>query len=198
MSKPEQAASGLQSLSGFGTPSPFSQPPKATTATSTQQAPIAGSNMGGYQGQAGQRQERLPGPAALVSGTGSAGFSGMRRGSGHPEKTAVGRSGVFDGGYENGDGFYRRHSVDMGVGIGGGKAPLGAYSPPHGRYPAHGLAGQLNQLRMGASRSGAASPHPLSYDQTAGGLSPSTPTSAGESVGRGVKRGLHSDESDGD
>ncbi|KAJ1942991.1 hypothetical protein FBU59_003038, partial [Linderina macrospora] len=123
----------------------------------------------------------------------------MRRGSGHPEKTAVGRSGVFEGGYEAGDGFYRRHSVDMGVGIGGAKAPIGAYSPPHGRYPAQGLSGQLSQLRMGASRSGAASPHPLSYDQTAGGLSPSTPTSPGSSqTTRGAKRGHQSDESDGD
>ncbi|KAJ1865205.1 hypothetical protein LPJ73_000078 [Coemansia sp. RSA 2703] len=129
--------------------------------------------------------ERLPGPSSFMSGNGpenGGSFSGARRASGMPpEKTPVGRSGVFGDGY-GGDPFYRRHSLDMG-------APMSKsshYSPPRHRLP-HPLQTQQqlqhqhqhqhqhmygNSGRYG-SRSGAASPHPLSIDQTAVGLSSS-------------------------
>ncbi|KAJ1800146.1 hypothetical protein LPJ59_001304, partial [Coemansia sp. RSA 2399] len=115
-------------------------------------------------------------------------FGGGRRGSGYlpPEKTAVGRSGVFDDVYGaggGGDPFYRRHSLDMGVST--------HYSPPRAQYqrspqqppqqPQQQQAGSAGGSPHGlisapgryTSRSGAASPHPLSFDQTANELSPS-------------------------
>ncbi|KAJ2019735.1 hypothetical protein IWW57_005075, partial [Coemansia sp. S610] len=62
--------------------------------------------------------------AYAASPTGAA-----RRGSGMPpEKTPVGRSGVFDDVY-NADPYYRRHSVDMGVPMTG----VSQYSPPRQR-----------------------------------------------------------------
>ncbi|KAJ2695117.1 hypothetical protein H4218_005339 [Coemansia sp. IMI 209128] len=148
--------------------------------------------------------------AYAASPTGAA-----RRGSGMPpEKTPVGRSGVFDDVY-NADPYYRRHSVDMGVPMTG----VSQYSPPRQRFqqtlppqqPAHHQntahvyqPSQLHSQKVGgshgfggpvrfATRSGPGSPHPLSFDQTAGGLSPSRSGSE-----RGMKRPLSNDDEDDD
>ncbi|KAJ2486937.1 hypothetical protein IWW37_005434 [Coemansia sp. RSA 2050] len=139
-----------------------------------------------------------------------------RRGSGMPpEKTPVGRSGVFDEMY-NADPYYRRHSVDMGVPMTG----VSQYSPPRQRFQqtlppqqhqpthhqnsahAYQQQSQLHSQKVGgthgfggparfATRSGPGSPHPLSFDQTAGGLSPSRSGSE-----RGMKRPLSNDDDD--
>ncbi|KAJ2025313.1 hypothetical protein H4S03_008901 [Coemansia sp. S3946] len=140
-----------------------------------------------------------------------------RRGSGMPpEKTPVGRSGVFDEVY-NADPYYRRHSVDMGVPMTG----VSQHSPPRQRFqqtlppqqPAppqlhhhhslhHYQQSQLHTQKLStshgfgapvryATRSGPGSPHPLSIDQTAGGLSPSRSGSD-----RGLKRALADDDDD--
>ncbi|KAJ2743131.1 hypothetical protein GGI20_003982 [Coemansia sp. BCRC 34301] len=150
----------------------------------------------------------------------------LRRGSGMPpEKTPVGRSGVFDEAY-SADPYYRRHSVDMGVPIAGSSQ----YSPPRQRFQqtlpppqqqqqqqlpppqlhhhhslqSHQLQPQLHSQKLSsphgfgapvryATRSGPGSPHPLSFDQTAGGLSPSRSGSD-----RGLKRPLVDNNDDDD
>ncbi|KAJ2823640.1 hypothetical protein FBU31_004218, partial [Coemansia sp. 'formosensis'] len=141
-----------------------------------------------------------------------------RRGSGMPpEKTPVGRSGVFDEVY-NADPYYRRHSVDMGVPMTG----TSQYSPPRQRFQQtlppqqhpqppqlhhhhslhHYQQPSLHTQKLASShgfgapvryatRSGPGSPHPLSFDQTAGGLSPSRSGSD-----RGLKRPLANDDDD--
>ncbi|KAJ2776736.1 hypothetical protein GGI15_004755 [Coemansia interrupta] len=227
MAKPEQATGPkIQQLTGFATSSPFSQPPKVSSpgrvaiVNSSTASPVI-STTGVHMSSGTSRHvphERLPGPASFMSG-GSNGnsnsssstsingpeyggsFSGARRASGMPpEKTPVGRSGVFGDGY-GGDPFYRRHSLDMG-------APMSEssnYSPPRHRLP-HPLQTQQqlqhqhmygNAGRYG-SRSGAASPHPLSIDQTAVGLSSS---GSGESGTGGLNSrsgsGSHSPEDRG-
>ncbi|KAJ1721283.1 hypothetical protein LPJ53_004179 [Coemansia erecta] len=202
MAKPEQATGPkIQQLTGFATSSPFSQPPKVPSpgrvaiVHSTTASPVI-SSTAQHMSSATSRQvphERLPGPASFMTG-GSNGnsnsssstsingpeyggaFNGARRASGMPpEKTPVGRSGVFGDGY-GGDPFYRRHSLDMGAPM----SDSSHYSPPRHRLP-HPLQTQQqlqhqhmygNTGRYG-SRSGAASPHPLSIDQTAVGLSSS-------------------------
>ncbi|KAJ2724091.1 hypothetical protein GGI07_002212 [Coemansia sp. Benny D115] len=70
-----------------------------------------------------------------------------------PEKTQVRRSAVYGDVYGAADPFYRRHSVDMGM--------------SRQQHPA------FTQAARFGGRSGAASPHPLSFDRTAGALSPS-------------------------
>ncbi|KAJ2708194.1 hypothetical protein FB645_000040 [Coemansia sp. IMI 203386] len=225
MAKPEQATgSKLQQLSGFATASPFSQPPKVGSPTHPPSSNSAATPPGVSAsvhmppmavGAPGRNisHERLPGPASFAPG-GSAsngaphafGYggpsSGLRRGSGMPpEKTPVGRSGVFGDMYGN-DQFYRRHSVDIGVSIGEKQSH---FSPPRhlrvsqqspltvqqqqqqpqqqpqqqqSQQPQQSQPPQQHHHVFGpsaryGSRSGAASPHPLSFDQTAGGLSSS-------------------------
>ncbi|KAJ2616698.1 hypothetical protein EV177_000940 [Coemansia sp. RSA 1804] len=287
MARPEQAAGHkFQSFtSGFGSTSPFSQPPKSGSSSSSSAGVAAG--IGGSGGTASPPTALSPGapphsasasataagPMARTLALGSAASPSMARGlttgrmssmgsdtthsppfgsagsprstytasfgqhqqnqhqhqhqqnqapqppssafavgrraSGYlpPEKTAVGRSGVFDNMYGTGaagggDPYYRRHSVDMGISA--------QHSPPRSqlqRSPQHQQQHQQHQQQAGrpvggsphgllsapgryGSRSGAASPHPLSFDQTASELSPSrtntgSPNSPGE---RGVKR----------
>ncbi|KAJ1937792.1 hypothetical protein GGF37_005064, partial [Kickxella alabastrina] len=118
-----------------------------------------------------------------------------------PEKTPVGRSGVF-GDYGGGDQFYRRHSVDMGVSQHSVPRPrFQQHMPQPLQYSQHQLQHQHQPLHQQSlqyqhqpqqppqhhvispparygSRAEAASPHPLSFNQTAGNLSP---TGSGES-----------------
>ncbi|KAJ2637801.1 hypothetical protein GGF40_002103 [Coemansia sp. RSA 1286] len=226
MAKPEQATgSKLQQLSGFATASPFSQPPKVGSPTHPPSSNSAATPPGVSAsvhmppmavGAPGRNisHERLPGPASFApGGSASSGApnafgyggpsSGLRRGSGMPpEKTPVGRSGVFGDMYGN-DQFYRRHSVDIGVSIGEKQSH---FSPPRhlrasqqsspltvqqqqqqpqqqpqqqqSQQPQQSQPPQQHHHVFGpsaryGSRSGAASPHPLSFDQTAGGLSSS-------------------------
>ncbi|KAJ2542690.1 hypothetical protein EV175_006034, partial [Coemansia sp. RSA 1933] len=196
----------LPSLSAVTHSPPFS----SAGSTRAQYPPSIGPPPQQQQQQQQQQQhhhyshhyQHQPSPSAFGAG---------RRGSGYlpPEKTAVGRSGVFDSMYGSGgaaDPFNRRHSLDMGVSA--------QYSPPRAQYQRspqqkqHQLQQQPQQQQPGSaggttahglisapggrytSRSGAASPHPLSFDQTASELSPSrtntrSPNSPG---GRGVKR----------
>ncbi|KAJ2008463.1 hypothetical protein GGI04_001124 [Coemansia thaxteri] len=137
-----------------------------------------------------------------------------------PEKTPVGRSGVFDDVY-GADPYYRRHSVDMGVSMAaaGSGGAMPQCSPPRQRFlhptPLQLQHSQQQQQAQSqpqlmhsqklpsphafaapqryASRSGPGSPHPLSFDQTAGGLSPSRSGSD-----RGLKRALDDDDMDDD
>ncbi|KAJ1960511.1 hypothetical protein GGI12_003756 [Dipsacomyces acuminosporus] len=221
MARPEQATGHeLQSLSGFVTSSPFSQPPKSTphppqprhhphppllrTSSSGAQphptiAPASANNSA--SSSATTPHERLPGPSTFPTASPVDGpAAGIRRPSGvpmpiaqAPEKTAIGRSSVFEEIHGRGDPFYRRHSVDMGVAI-ASKAHMNSYSPPqHHRYQQPQQQQQQHFATHGrsASRSGGASPHPLSFDQTASGLSSGTPGSASPShspTERGIKR----------
>ncbi|KAJ1668002.1 hypothetical protein EV178_000936 [Coemansia sp. RSA 1646] len=257
MARQEQAATGhkFQSFtSSFASASPFSQPPKTSSAGAAppgvvspgappHSATAASTNTSTSAATPsmprGLTTGRLP---SLASSTHSppfnttggprshypstlgpqnhhyhqpppSAFGAGRRGSGYlpPEKTAVGRSGVFDDVYGTGgagDPFYRRHSLDMGISA--------QYSPPRAQYQRspqqkHHQTQPLQQQQQQqqhsgstggsphvllstpgryTSRSGAASPHPLSFDQTASELSPvrtntGSPNSPG---GRGVKR----------
>ncbi|KAJ1893146.1 hypothetical protein LPJ66_005929, partial [Kickxella alabastrina] len=230
MAKPEQATGHkLQQLPGFGTSSPFSQPPKSVhssnnSASSSPTAPN-GAQMSSLTTVTGRNilHERLPGPSSFIaaaahnnsnnnnssSSNRMAGPAyngipggGSRRASGMPpEKTPVGRSGVF-GDYGGGDQFYRRHSVDMGVSQHSVPRPrFQQHMPQPLQYSQHQLQYQHQPLHQQSlqyqqqsqqppqhhvispptrygSRAEAASPHPLSFNQTAGNLSP---TGSGES-----------------
>ncbi|KAJ1734425.1 hypothetical protein LPJ61_001074 [Coemansia biformis] len=114
MARPEHPAGGhkLQAhLADFATTSPFSHPPAVSST-----GPLAASHS--------------PSPAA----------GGRAQPPPPREKTAVGRSGVFDDAYGPAGDMYRRHSLDMGAAV--------QYSPPHARRPPP-----------------AAAPHPLSLNQ---------------------------------
>ncbi|KAJ2908820.1 hypothetical protein GGI21_002502, partial [Coemansia aciculifera] len=272
--RPEQPAGHkLQSLSGFASTSPFSQPPllppphssqtqsqslQARSPSTMPPSPSSAASAGGAStssrmSMAGAIATRSPaldrmaatshlppplpppqlpasyGPTSSPQSSAASAYAAsptapLRRGSGMPpEKTPVGRSGVFDDMYSS-DPYYRRHSVDMGVPMGGASQ----YSPPRQRFQQtlppqqqqqqpppplhhqHSLQSyqqqsQLHSQKMAsphgfgapvryATRSGPGSPHPLSFDQTAGGLSPSRSGSD-----RGLKRPLaENDDNDDD
>ncbi|KAJ2767024.1 hypothetical protein IWQ56_003489, partial [Coemansia nantahalensis] len=137
-------------MADLAAPSPFSQPPAGSTTPGALSAP------------------HPPSPGAATAHVAQ---------PPPREKTAVGRSGVFEDTYGSaGELYHRRHSLDMGA------SPQ--YSPPHTRRPPGGLSPTAAGLQYGASRSGGGSPHPLSVNQAYGA--------------RGAKRSPGDDDDDDD
>ncbi|KAJ2705316.1 hypothetical protein H4R19_005137, partial [Coemansia spiralis] len=152
MARPEPSAAGHKLMPDFAAPSPFSQPPAGSTAT---------------PGALSAPHPPSPGAPAVHAAPPPP-----------REKTAVGRSGVFDDGYgPAGDMYQRRHSLDMGA--------AAQYSPPHSRRAPGALSPTATGMHYGASRSGAGSPHPLSLNHQA-------------YTARGTKRLPGDDEDDDD